>query len=237
MTAEADQAIKEKCLYYQDLQSRMEGLQQKWTNHDERIASLPPIIKSVISFFDGFRVHEGHNRFMSWLSESSATFQEVTSLIKSHPGKYPLTHLTYNAYTDRDLGFLGFPEFTYGFRYQPDGKPLKEPFDQPLLFCGNGILASRAEGNTPLIEIRGDEPPILHLPERFAFIITKHKAVADIDINPDEPDVVYAAWQPEVTYEPHAIKVSEDVAIPWKGSMDEVEVFSDTVEVANLKYR
>ncbi|MDP3973251.1 MAG: hypothetical protein Q8P92_00270 [Candidatus Daviesbacteria bacterium] len=232
MTAEVDQAIKEKYLHHQDLQSKIEELSQKWTKHSERIAGLPPIIRPVVRFFNGFRGREGGDRFMSWISEGIATFREVASLIKSNPGKYPLTHLTYSAYTARDLGF---PEFTYGFRYQPDGEPLKEPFDQPWLFGGNGILARRAEGNTPLIEIRRNEPPILHLPEKFAFIITKHKVVTEININPDEPDVVYAAWQPEVVYEPHAITIAKDVVIPWKSSIDEVEVFSDTVEITNLR--
>lgn len=234
MTVEADQAIKEKYLHYQDLQSKIEGLRQEWIKHSERVAGLPPIIRPVVRFFDGFRGLGGRDRFMSWLNESSATFQEVTSLLGSNPGKYPLTHLTYSAYTVRDLGL---PEFTYGFRYQPDGEPLQKPFDQPLLFCGNGILARRAEWDIPLIEIRGGEAPILHLPEKFAFIISKPKAVTEIDINPDELDVVYVAWQPEVTYEPHAITVSQDVAIPWKSSIAEVEVFGETVEVANLNFR
>lgn len=234
MATEIDQVIREKYLHHQDLQYRMAGLRQKRENHDKRIASLPPIIKTAVGFLDGFRGLEGHDRFLSWLNESLVTFQEVTALIKGSLGIYPLTHLTYNAYTVRDLGF---PEFTYGFRYQPEGEPLQKPFDQPLLFCGNGILARRAEGDAPLIEIRKDEPPILHLPEKFAFIITKRKVVTEIDINPNEPNVVYAAWQPEVTYEQRAITASKDVIIPWKSSMDGVEVFSDTVEVANLKFR
>lgn len=231
MAAEINQVIREKYLYYQDLQHRMAGLRQKWANHDRRIASLPPIIKPVVSFIDGFRGREGHDRFIVWLNESLVTFQEVTALIKGNPGEYLLTYLTYSNYTIRDLGF---PEFIYGFRYQPEGEPLQEPFNQPLLFSGNGILACRAEGDEPLIEVRGDDSPILYLPEKFAIIITKHKAVTKVDINPDEPDTVYAAWQPEVTYQPRAITVAKDVVIPWKSSLDGVEVFGDTVEVTNL---
>lgn len=232
MTAEFDQAIKEKHLYYQNLQSKMERLRQKWKNHDSRIASLPPIVKPVVSFLDGFRSPEGHDRFMLWLQESSRIFQEVKVLIKNTPGTYHLTHLTYNAYTVRDLGF---PEFTYGFRPGLDGKPLEKPFDR-ILFWGNGIMARRAEDNVPLIEIRKDEAPLLHLPENFAFIITKHKYVTEIDIDP-EPDVVYAAWMPELTRDPRAIKVAEDVVIPWKNSVEEAKVFNGTEEVTTLEFK
>lgn len=62
MTAEADQEIKERCLYYQDLQSRMGCLHQKLKDHHKRLASLPPIIKPVVTFFDSFRNSEGVNR-------------------------------------------------------------------------------------------------------------------------------------------------------------------------------
>lgn len=234
MTAEVDQAIKEKYLSHQGLQSRIEGLHQKWKNHDRRIANLPPIVKPVASFLDGFRRPEGFGRIMSWHQEASSLFQEVTILMKNNPGIHKLTHLTYNAYTARDL--IGFPEFSYGFRYEIDGNPLDKPFDGPLLFWSNGVLARR-DDDVPLIEVRKDEPPLLYLPENFVLIITKRKGITEIDIDPDEPDVVYAAWRPEITNEPRAIKVAEDVVIPWKDSIDEIEVFTDTEDVRNLEYR
>ena len=77
MTAEIDQVIKEKYLYHQELQSRMESLHQKQTNHDRRIASLPPIVKPVVSFIDGFISPEGSDRLMSWMQESSKLFRDI----------------------------------------------------------------------------------------------------------------------------------------------------------------
>lgn len=235
MTAEIDQAIKEKYLYHQDLKSRIEGLHQKWKNHDKRIGNLPPIVKPVVSFLDGFRSPEGFRRIMFWQQETLSLFKEVTVLMKNNPGIHKLTHLTYNAYTARDL--IGFPEFSYGFRYELDGNPLDKPFDGPLLFWSNGVLARRVDDDVPLIEVRKDEPPLLYLPKNFALVIKKRETIAEIDISPDEPDVVYAVWMPELTDEPHAIKIDEDVVIPWRSSEREAKIFSDTVEVTNLKYR
>lgn len=233
MAAEIDQAIKEKYLYYQGLESKMDGLRQRWTNHDRRISNLPPIVKPVVSFLDGFRGLEGHDRMMSWQQETMKLFREITDLMKNNPAMYELTHLNYTPYSNQ---YFGFPQFSYGFRRQINGETLEKPFDQPLLFFGNGILARRGERNVPLIEIRKDEPPLLHLPEDFAFIITKHKAITEIDINPDEPKKAYAAWRPEVSYTPRAIKIPEDIVIPWRSSEAEAERFSDTEEVPNLKY-
>lgn len=234
MTAEIDQAIKQRYLHHQDLKLRMNGLRQKWDDHDRRMGNLPPIIKPILNFFDGMRGLEGNDKYLSWVQERHRVYREIIDLIKRNPGIYELTHLRYHAYTARDLGLT---EFDYGFQFSLDGKPLGEPFDGPVRFFSNGIMARRAEGETALIEIRENEPPILHFPEGLALIITKYKAVTEIDLSPDEPEKVYAGWQPKVTYEPKAIKVSEDAVIPWKSSVEEVEVFTDTVEVANLKFR
>lgn len=208
----------------------MDRLQQEWSNHKNFMAGLPPVIKPVLNFFDQMRSPKDHKNFMAWTNESTHTFKEMMELMRNSPGIHKLTHITYNTYTARSLGF---PEFTYGFRYKIDDG---ETFKHLILFMGNGILARRADGDQPLIEIRKDEPPLLHLTQNFAFIITKRKDISEIDLYPEEPDQVYAAWQPEVSHIPRAIRVNEDVAIPWKNSREEVEVFTDTEDVPNLEY-
>lgn len=228
MTIEIDRVIRDKYRHSEELDAQIKKVQQQWDVHESLIASLPPVVKPIVSFLDGFRSLKDDDKVRDWRTESYNLRFELDRLIRSNPGKYELTHLAYNPASTRWI----FPPFSYGFIHRIGKKTF------PKLFMGSGIVAKRAEVESPLLEIRTDKnSPLLHLPDGFAFVLKKHKDKAESSLDPEGPVVAYSAWQPQVTDTPKPIRIPEDIAIPWKSSLREVKPFKDTEAVPKYWWR
>lgn len=230
MLTELDRLILEKHDQIKAAEDQLKTNRERQTQHHASMQGLYWGIRHVAKFIDGFLGKAGFEE-LNFLLRSLATLSfELPNLIKTRPGTYQLSHLTYNSYPSRENGF---PHFTYGFTHEVSDS------SYTVLFAGNSIMAARGHDEHPLIKIDKDYPPTLYLPEDFTLLITKsvHLPTQIPGLLVEKEGEYFAAWRPSLTSTPRAIRVLEDSVIPWRKNKKRIAIFTDTEEVADFKHR
>lgn len=150
--------------------------------------------------------------------------KELKAWIGNKSGKYPLTRMSCNVSANilTDI----FSPFIWGYDF---------PVEKDTYIVGfgsTGLFAKKADGDEPLVEIRDEYQPILHLPSGMGLSVISFDSFSD-----PQPQPLYARWQPHLTDNPRCIGIPQDIVIPSSTDEERRRLFTDTEELTEIGYR
>ena len=144
---------------------------------------------------------------------------EVETALKERAGTYPLSDITWEARPSK----TGKPHFEFHFSWVD--KTTGEEF-QPY-YSKHDLTVKKSEGDSPQLETRPGEEPVLHLPQGFNIPL-----VSDYKTTYYTSEEYHAAWQPDLSDVPTRIKIPDTFEIPFKLKMEDIVPFTATQVVS-----